>query len=395
MRFPGFEGEWEEYKLEDVCSNFKAGKSITSSSIFPVGKYPVYGGNGLRGYTNKFNHEGNFVLIGRQGALCGNITYIEGKSYISEHAIVIGGTKISDVKWLNYKLFSMNLGRLSESSAQPGLSVEKLKKLKVRLPKWIEEQTKVASLLSLIDSRIQTQKKIIGQLESLITGLSKKIFSQQLKFKNDNGNDFPEWEVRKLKEVYSFRVTNSFSRDDLNYYIGKVKNIHYGDIHTKFQTLFDITKEQVPYINPNISISRIPEENYCKEGDIVFADASEDLNDVGKSMEIVNLNQEKLLSGLHTILARPISGKLYIGFGAFLFQSKKNRLQIQKESQGTKVLSISTDRLANINLQIPCINEQALITNFFSSIYEKIQAEKKILVQYENQKKYLLQNLFI
>ena len=96
-----------------------------------------------------------------------------------------------------------------------------------------------------------------------------------------------------------------------------VKNIHYGDIHTKFQTLFDITKEQVPFVNENVFIGRISEDNYCKEGDIIFADASENLDDVGKSIEIVNLNNEKLLSGLHTLLARPKKNFFYKGFSGY------------------------------------------------------------------------------
>src|SRR5690606_3301308 len=92
-----------------------------------------------------------------------------------------------------------------------------------------------------------------------------------------------EWDTRKLGEIMDFKVTNSFSRDNLNYESGTTKNIHYGDIHTKFQTLFDVTNEIVPFINVEIDVSRISNENYCREGDIIFADASEDLNDVGKS----------------------------------------------------------------------------------------------------------------
>ena len=123
-----------------------------------------------------------------------------------------------------------------------------------------------------------------------------------------------------------FKVTNSFSRENLNYEYGTVKNIHYGDIHTKFQTLFDINCESVPFINEEIDISRISDENYCKNGDIIFADASEDLNDVGKSIEIINTNGEKLLSGLHTLLARPKEDIFHLGFSGYLFKPKfRNR----------------------------------------------------------------------
>ena len=188
-----------------------------------------------------------------------------------------------------------------------------------------------------------------------------------------------KWEVKKLGEVAEFKVTNSFSRDNLNYENGTVKNIHYGDIHTKFQTLFDITKEIVPYINEKISINRISEDFYCKEGDVIFADASEDLNDVGKSIEILNLNNEKLLSGLHTLLARPSGNYFQKGFNGYLFKSNSIRLQIQKEAQGSKVLSINVGRISNINLSFPTLSEQQKIATFLSLIDERIQTQNKII----------------
>jgi len=82
LRFPEFDGEWEEKRLENLFSEFKSGFGITSKKISKSGNYPVYGGNGLRGYTNSFTHEGFYLLIGRQGALCGNVNRSYGKAYI-------------------------------------------------------------------------------------------------------------------------------------------------------------------------------------------------------------------------------------------------------------------------------------------------------------------------
>lgn len=203
-----------------------------------------------------------------------------------------------------------------------------------------------------------------------------------------------EWERKKFGEVYTFKVTNSFSRENLNYENGIVKNIHYGDIHTKFPVLFDITKEKVPFINLEINIDRISNENYCLESDLVFADASEDLNDVGKSIEIINVNNEKLLSGLHTLLARQINNSFVVGFGAYLFKSNTIRLQIQKVSQGSKVLSISAGRLSNILISFPTLPEQQKIASFLSLMDTKIaqlNRKKELLQAY---KKGIMQKLF-
>ena len=207
-------------------------------------------------------------------------------------------------------------------------------------------------------------------------------------------NFYGEWEVKKLGEVMDFKVTNSFSRENLNYEYGTVKNIHYGDIHTKFQTLFDINYESVPFINEEMDISRISEENYCKNGDVIFADASEDLNDVGKSIEIININEERLLSGLHTLLARPKKDIFHLGFSGYLFKSNSVRTQIQKESQGSKVLSINVGRISKIELSFPSVEEQKKISSFLALLDERIQTQSKIIEQLETLIKGLSENLF-
>jgi type I restriction enzyme S subunit len=203
-----------------------------------------------------------------------------------------------------------------------------------------------------------------------------------------------EWKVEKLGNLMDFKVTNSYSRENLNYENGKVKNIHYGDIHTKFQTLFDLGKENVPFVNENISIDRIIEDYYCKEGDVIFADASEDLNDVGKSIELIKLNNEKLLSGLHTLLARPKKSTFHIGFNGYLFKSKNVRTQIQKEAQGSKVLSISASRVSKIYLTYPSISEQKKICSILTAINERIQTQNKIIKQLESLIKSLRESTF-
>lgn len=203
-----------------------------------------------------------------------------------------------------------------------------------------------------------------------------------------------EWKQKKYGEVFSFRTTNSFSRENLNYDNGEIKNIHYGDIHTKFSTLFDVTKELVPFINSEIELKRISEDSYCKEGDLIIADASEDYEDVGKCIEIVNLNGEKVLAGLHTILARPDLFKMSTGFNGYLMMSESIRLQIKIAAQGSKVLSISSKRLADMNIVVPETVEQKHIASFFTFLDKKIselKEKKNLLEQY---KKGVMQKIF-
>jgi type I restriction enzyme S subunit len=220
--------------------------------------------------------------------------------------------------------------------------------------------------------------------------VTKKQLVPELRFKGFED----DWSKKYFGDLYSFHTTNSLSREKLNYNNGKVYNIHYGDIHTKFQSHFYLKNEKVPFINSDEKISKIKEESYCKEGDIIIADASEDYADIGKSIELVNINNEKLVAGLHTFLARPISKNTAIGFMSYLLKSWKLRKQIMTIAQGTKVLSLSTGRVSQLQIKIPSLPEQQKIATFLSAVDEKIQQltrKKELLEQY---KKGLMQQLF-
>ena len=211
---------------------------------------------------------------------------------------------------------------------------------------------------------------------------------------------FPEfretegWTSERLGEIYSFKGNNSLSRDKLNYVAGSMKNIHYGDIHTKFSSHFDITKELVPFINQSEE-DVVRNGNLCAEGDMVFADASEDMADIGKSIEIVRLSGERLVSGLHTILARPTGVRIRLGFGGHLFKCAWVRTQIQKEAQGAKVLGISANRMRNLRLPLPrSIGEQQKIAECLSSVDELMAAQARKVDALKTHKKGLMQQLF-
>ena len=201
------------------------------------------------------------------------------------------------------------------------------------------------------------------------------------------------WASEPMGEVYSFSGNNSLSRDKLNYVSGSVKNIHYGDIHTKFSTHFDITKELVPFINESEQTVAC-DENLCAEGDMIFADASEDMEDIGKCIEIISLNGERVVSGLHTILARRIGDRIALGFGGHLFKSGWVRTQIQKEAQGAKVLGISANRMRNLRLPLPhAPAEQQKIAECLSSVDELIAAQARKVDALKSHKRGLMQQI--
>ncbi len=203
-----------------------------------------------------------------------------------------------------------------------------------------------------------------------------------------------EWEEKKYENIYSFYTTNSLSRDKLNYKKGEVYNIHYGDIHTKFSTIFKLESEKVPFINSEIDLSKVKADSYCQVGDLVIADASEDYNDIGKTIEILSLNNKKTLAGLHTFLARPNKYDVSLGYMGYMLQSWTIRKQIMTIAQGTKVLSLSTGRLSQIKLNLPQKPEQQKIASFLTSVDKKIEqlTQKEQLLQ--EYKKGVMQKIF-
>ena len=164
-----------KYELGKVCSRLSSGKGIPASQISDSGEYPVYGGNGLRGYTDHANFEGECAIIGRQGAFCGNVRFFSGKAYMTEHAVVVCANEQSSTRYLAYLLSIMNLGRLSGQSAQPGLSVKTLAKQEIELPA-LEQQNKIVSILASLDDKIVQNQKLNDNLEQQAAALFESWF---------------------------------------------------------------------------------------------------------------------------------------------------------------------------------------------------------------------------
>jgi type I restriction enzyme, S subunit len=167
--------DWECKSLEELCS-LKSGLGITSSDIDNASEYRCFGGNGLRGYTKQFTHEGEYALIGRQGALCGNIQYVNGKFFASEHALVATPLNGIDSRWLAIYLERMDLNQYSESSAQPGLSAEKLRVLNLITP-TSKEQTAIATILSDMDAEIQALEQRLGKTRQIKQGMMQELLT--------------------------------------------------------------------------------------------------------------------------------------------------------------------------------------------------------------------------
>lgn len=186
---------WDVKPLKELCQ-LKSGLGITSKYIDEFGNYPCYGGNGIRGFTNSFTHRGEYALIGRQGALCGNIQYVEGDFFASEHALVATMQSGVNARWLSIYLEKMNLNQYSESSAQPGLSAEKLNVLNIITPPEQEQQI-ISNTISEISNFIYELKTLIVKKQSIKTATMQQLLTGKTRL--------PQFVLRKDGSIKGYK----------------------------------------------------------------------------------------------------------------------------------------------------------------------------------------------
>jgi len=179
-RLPGFSGDWETKRLGLLCS-MKSGEGITAKNIDEQSPFPCYGGNGLRGYAAGFTHDGCYCLIGRVGALCGNVMLATGKFFASEHAIVVTSIDHVDIRWLTVVLETLELNRRAESSAQPVLTVSKLLPLEVSVPPTRGEQTAIATVLSDMDAEIESLERRRDKTRAIKQGMMQQLLTGRVR----------------------------------------------------------------------------------------------------------------------------------------------------------------------------------------------------------------------
>jgi type I restriction enzyme S subunit len=246
-----------------------------------------------------------------------------------------------------------------------------------------------------VDAKLDALRRKQAALGRFKAGLMQKLFSQQLRFTRGDGKAFPDWEEKQLGEIFTWVKTNSLSREFLTHDGGEVQNIHYGDIHTKFRPLFRQSFEIVPFVGANSALKPFTDDEYCRVGDVVIADASEDYADIGKAIEIVEVRERSLVAGLHTYIARPQNGSLVVGFSGYLLRSAPMRQQIRRIAQGISVLGVSKGNLEELTFWVPHPAEQQKIAAALSAMDTKIQAVADQLTKLQTFKKGLLQQMFV
>ena len=355
--------EWEVKRLGEICTHFKSGTTITAKEITEEGLYPVYGGNGLRGYSNTYTHNGDYILIGRQGALCGNINFVCGKSYISEHAIAVQTDE--DMRWLRYKLENWNLNRFSESSAQPGLSVEKLVRYKLTVP-TLNEQIGIATILQLWDTAIEKQSELIEKLK-----LRKRALMQQLLTGKKRLPGFcGEWKEVKLGDVFDER--NETNRDDL--------------------PLLSITGDKGVIYQSDSDKRDISNDDKSKYKRICPNDIGYNTMRMWQGRSALS-ELEGIVSPAYTIVTPRES--VNVKFMSMLIQQPRVVYGFWTHSQGlvSDTLNCKYPDFCQVKVRIPTKQEQTAIASVLVQADKEIELANEILANLKSQKRGLMQQL--
>ena len=401
LRFPEFRsvGDWRFQRLRDIAEPIServgTSKCVPMSVTTGIGLVSqeekfgrIIAGNSYKNYirlqTNDFAYNKSATKEFPQGYIARYIGTMNAAVPNSIFTCFSPDAATVIPEYLDHLLHGNHHGRWLRkyitvgARAHGALSVsnDDLMSMPVPLPPVAvsrPEQQKIADCLGSLGDLIAAEGRKLKALRQHKQGLMQQLFPQpgeavpRLRF--PEFRDDPTWSVPQIADLYSFKRTNTLSRDKLSYETGSIRNIHYGDIHTKFKPLFRVGEEYVPYVNPDASANEFDDDAFCEEGDIVLADASEDLDDVGKAIEVVSLDGERVVAGTHTILGTRRGNIPVVGFGGQLFQSTTVRNGIKKESQGAKVYGISAKRISAVHVPIPpTVPEQQKIVECLSAL---------------------------
>ncbi|MGN5955692.1 restriction endonuclease subunit S [Sphingobacterium lactis] len=397
LRFKNANCTWERKCLSEIANRFDNLRIPVKASEREIGEIPYYGANGIQSFVNGFTHEGEFVLLAEDGANDLKnypIQYVEGKIWVNNHAHVIQGINTNN-RFLANALKQVNFEKFLVGGGRAKLNSNIMMDIEITISSDYKEQTQIGNFFKSLDEKIALLEQKHEKLVQLKKAMLDKMFPKpeakvpEIRFRGFSG----DWEEDLMDLHMDFNLpTNSYSRAMLNDNEGTVKNIHYGDILVRYSSILSVKDTKIPFVS-GVNKSDFKSQLLC-EGDVIFADAAED-NAVGKAIEIVDLGDDYVVSGLHTIVARPLIpfSKCFLGY---YINSKSYHDQLLCLMQGTKVLSISKTSLKKTTLKFPKSNdEQQKIGEYFEKL-DKLIAKSTVLIdKFKNIKQALLSKMFV
>jgi type I restriction enzyme S subunit len=372
LRFPEFEGEWETKTLN---SNIKImyGKGQKQVAV-ENGKYPILGTGGIMGSTNKFLYDKPSVLIGRKGTIDKPV-FMDTPFWTVDTLFYTEIFRNTIPKWLYYKFQTINWYKFNEASGVPSLSSSTIYSIKIKQP-VIEEQTRIASFLTAIDKKITELKRKKTLLEQYKKGVMQKLFSQELRFKDDDGKEFPKWEMKKLGEIAEIIGGGTPETNNGDYWNGSIQWFTPTEIKSDY-----VSKSQRTITELGL---RKSSANLLPKGAILLTTRAT-IGEASIALEECTTNQ-----GFQSLIVNETNNNIFI-----FNWIKENKAELLKRASGSTFPEISKSEIKKIVISVPNLVEQTKIANFLSAIDEKINHTQIQIQQTEQYKKGLLQQMFV
>lgn len=352
------------------------------------GNIPYYGASGVVDHVDRFLFNEDLVLLGEDGE---NILSravplafkISGKSWVNNHAHVLRPRPAFDIDYLVAYLESLDYSGLNSGTAQPKLNKQSCSTIRVAKPP-IAEQRSIARALRDAQDLIAVLDRTIAKKQ----GIKQAMMQQLLTGRTRLPGFITPWNEVTLGEHVTYIKTIALSWAQLDSE-SPVRYLHYGDIHTRTNVRLDAAHEPMPRASSEL----LRNSGRLKVGDLIFADASEDLEGVGKSVELTSTPADGVVPGLHTIAARFDKAVLADGFKAYLQFNPSFRQALLRLAAGTKVLATTRSFISSITLSVPDVPEQAAIAVVLIDADIEIQGLENRLAKTRDIKRGMMQEL--
>lgn len=245
-----------------------------------------------------------------------------------------------------------------------GLNLHIINSISIPLPP-LQEQRAIATALSDVDELLASLEALIEKKRMILQATMQELLTGRRRLPGFSG----EWASYLIGDIFTFLKTANNTRSELSDH-GDVGYIHYGDIHTRWRNFLDCSKEELPFISAD-KVRNVP---FLEEGDLIVADASEDYDGIGASVEVKNISGRRIVAGLHTLLLRGNKQIVVDGFKGYLLYLPNVKTSLIKIATGISVYGISKDKLMNIKIQLPKIEEQREIAAVLSDMEAEIDA---------------------
>jgi type I restriction enzyme S subunit len=389
LRFDEFVGEWEKVDLGKTCI-VKTGGSDTQDKVND-GEYPFFVRSNTVEKINTYSFDGEAILTSGDGVGVGkNFHYINGKFDFHQRVYALHTFKEEYSGKFIYQVFVekfyKRVMRLSAKNSVDSVRMSMITEMKMGIPN-LPEQQKIASFLTLVDTKIQqlTTKKQL--LENYKKGVMQKLFSQQLRFKNDDGFGFPDWEEKKLGEIGNFKTS---SVDKKIVQGQKIINlVNYMNVY-RHEEILNKNLNNLMKVSANETQLKM---SNLKKGDILFTPSSETPSDIGHSVVIFEDLKDTLYS-YHLMRFRP-KFNLDLMYSHYFCNTQNVLKQISRFATGSTRFTISVDSFSKIIVLIPSLKEQQKIANYLSAIDTKIENVQTQIEKTQTFKKGLLQQMFV